>query len=144
MRYILDGMDPNHWPDFVWMVVAIGLGAAVSSLGLFAWRAIFRRKPGWFLDSMLLGASGFVLVVAVMIYLFLSGERIPKEWQKLGGYFVLCAAGLTLAWISRQILKRRSGSRRKRMLGSTKGEFTVPRGFNDLLPKEIEDEFYKR
>jgi hypothetical protein len=30
-----------------------------------------------------------------------------------------------------------------RPLGSAKGEFTVPDDFNDPLPKEIEDEFYK-
>jgi hypothetical protein len=29
-----------------------------------------------------------------------------------------------------------------RILGSAKGEFTVPDDFNDPLPKEIEDEFY--
>ena len=32
---------------------------------------------------------------------------------------------------------------RKRVLGSAKGEFTVPDDFNDPLPKEIEDLFYK-
>jgi len=31
----------------------------------------------------------------------------------------------------------------RRILGSAKGEFTVPDDFNDPLPKEIEDEFYK-
>ena len=30
-----------------------------------------------------------------------------------------------------------------RWLGSAKGEFTVPDDFNDPLPKEIEDLFYK-
>ncbi len=30
-----------------------------------------------------------------------------------------------------------------RVLGSAKGEFRVPDDFNDPLPKEIEDEFYK-
>jgi prevent-host-death family protein len=30
-----------------------------------------------------------------------------------------------------------------RVLGSAKGEFTVPEDFNDPLPKEIEDLFYK-
>ena len=136
-------MDPNHWPDFVWMVVAIGFGSIVASLGLFFWRAIFRRKPGWFLDSALLGASGFVLVVAMMAYLLLSGEKIPKEWQKLLGYFVLGGVGLSLAWVSSQILKRRDGSRRKRKLGSARDEFSVPEDFNDPLPKVIEDRFYK-
>jgi len=32
---------------------------------------------------------------------------------------------------------------RKFKLGSAKGEFTVPDDFNDPLPKEIEDLFYK-
>jgi len=32
---------------------------------------------------------------------------------------------------------------KNRMLGSAKGEFTVPDDFNDPLPKEIEDLFYK-
>ena len=30
-----------------------------------------------------------------------------------------------------------------RYLGSAKGEFTVPDDFNDPLPKEIEESFYK-
>ena len=32
---------------------------------------------------------------------------------------------------------------KKRILGSAKGEFVVPDDFNDPLPKEIEDLFYK-
>jgi prevent-host-death family protein len=32
---------------------------------------------------------------------------------------------------------------KKRMLGSAKGEFVVPHDFNDPLPREIEDLFYK-
>jgi prevent-host-death family protein len=32
---------------------------------------------------------------------------------------------------------------KKRMLGSAKGEFTVPDDFNDPLPKEIEDLFWE-
>jgi len=32
---------------------------------------------------------------------------------------------------------------RRRLLGSAKGEFTVPDDFNDPLPKEIEDLFWK-
>ena len=35
------------------------------------------------------------------------------------------------------------GSPKKRVLGSAKGEFTVPDDFNDPLPKEIEDLFYE-
>ena len=32
---------------------------------------------------------------------------------------------------------------KKRILGGAKGEFVVPDDFNDPLPKEIEDLFYK-
>jgi prevent-host-death family protein len=32
---------------------------------------------------------------------------------------------------------------KKRLLGSAKGEFVVPDDFNDPLPKDIEDLFYK-
>jgi prevent-host-death family protein len=32
---------------------------------------------------------------------------------------------------------------KNRLLGSAKGEFTVPDDFNDPLPKEIEDLFYE-
>jgi len=32
---------------------------------------------------------------------------------------------------------------KKRILGSAKGEFVVPDDFNDPLPKEIEDLFFK-
>jgi prevent-host-death family protein len=32
---------------------------------------------------------------------------------------------------------------KRRLLGSAKGEFVVPDDFNDPLPKEIEDLFYK-
>ncbi len=35
------------------------------------------------------------------------------------------------------------GRPKKRILGSAKGEFTVPEDFNDPLPKEIEDLFYE-
>lgn len=35
------------------------------------------------------------------------------------------------------------GAPKTRILGSAKGEFVVPDDFNDPLPKEIEDLFYK-
>ena len=37
----------------------------------------------------------------------------------------------------------RAAAKKRRILGSAKGEFTVPDDFNDPLPKDIEDEFYK-
>ncbi|HEX8817631.1 MAG TPA: type II toxin-antitoxin system Phd/YefM family antitoxin [Terriglobales bacterium] len=36
-----------------------------------------------------------------------------------------------------------NGRRKKRTLGSAKGEFVVPEDFNDPLPKEIEDLFWQ-
>jgi prevent-host-death family protein len=36
-----------------------------------------------------------------------------------------------------------NGRSKKRLLGSAKGEFTVPDDFNDPLPKEIEDLFWE-
>jgi prevent-host-death family protein len=36
-----------------------------------------------------------------------------------------------------------AGRPKRRVLGSAKGEFTVPDDFNDPLPKEIEDLFYE-
>jgi antitoxin (DNA-binding transcriptional repressor) of toxin-antitoxin stability system len=35
------------------------------------------------------------------------------------------------------------GGRQNRLLGSAKGEFTVPDDFSDPLPKELEDLFWK-
>jgi len=36
-----------------------------------------------------------------------------------------------------------SSKPKKRIIGNAKGEFVVPDDFNDPLPKEIEDLFYK-
>jgi prevent-host-death family protein len=36
-----------------------------------------------------------------------------------------------------------AGRKKKRVLGTAKGEFIVPDDFNDPLPKEIEDLFYE-
>jgi prevent-host-death family protein len=36
-----------------------------------------------------------------------------------------------------------AGKGEKRVLGTAKGDFVVPDDFNDPLPKEIEDLFYK-
>ncbi|MFZ0481082.1 MAG: type II toxin-antitoxin system prevent-host-death family antitoxin [Terriglobales bacterium] len=40
-------------------------------------------------------------------------------------------------------IRPKAGTRRKFRVGSAKGKFTVPDDFNDPLPKEIEDLFYK-
>jgi len=135
--------DPGGWPPFVWVVVALGLGSFVAVMVWLLWRGIFGRSPGWILDSLLLGSSGFVLVCAEIAYISVVANRVPKDWQRLGGYLVLGGVGLPLAWASGRIRRWRIDSRRRRMFGSAKGEFTVPDDFNDPLPKEIEDLFYK-
>lgn len=135
-------MDPNHWPAFMWLVIALGFGSVVTSILLFLWRAIFGRRPGWILDSVLLGASGFVLVFAMMAYLSLVGERVPKGWRRFLGEVVLAGLALLLAWGAGRIRKWSADSRRMRTFGSAKGEFTVPDDFNDPLPKDVEDQFY--
>src|SRR5579864_674408 len=136
--------DPNRWPMFIWLVVALGFGSVGASVGLFLWSAAFRRKrPGWFMDSVLLGCSGFVLTAVMMAYIILSQKRLPQEWQRQFGPAVVLAVGLVLVWVSRRALQRIMSSKRKRMLGTAKGEFTVPDDVNDPLPKDVEDEFYK-
>ena len=136
-------MDPSEWPLLAWPVVALGLASICASILLFLWRAIFRRKPGWMLDSLTLGGSGFVLVLAMMAYLLLVAPRIPKELQRLGGYLVMAGVGLPLVWVSVRIQRWKAELRSRRTLGSAQGEFTVPDSFNDPLSKDIEDEFYK-
>jgi prevent-host-death family protein len=56
----------------------------------------------------------------------------------LGEEIVIAKAGKPVAKLAP--LNARS---KKRVLGSAKGEFTVPDDFNDPLPKEIEDSFWK-
>jgi hypothetical protein len=48
---------------------------------------------------------------------------------------------LCLIWVPWTHYRAKQTPTRK--LGSAHGEFTVPKDFNDPLPKEIEDEFYK-
>jgi hypothetical protein len=64
----------------MWLALAaLGFGSVVSSLAVLIWKGLIRRSPGWILDTVLLGASGFVLVLAMMGYLMISDARIPKE-----------------------------------------------------------------
>ena len=113
--------DPNRWPVFVWLIIALGSGSVVVSLGLFLWSAVFRSKrPGWFLDSVLLGCSGFVLVVVMMAYVIVMQGRFPEEWQRQFGPIVVLAVGLFLAWVSRRLLQRMLSPRRRAMVGEVK------------------------
>ncbi len=135
-------MDPNRWPVLVWLFVALVFGSLVISFGLLIWTAAFRRqKPRWILDTLLLGFSGLILVVVVMIFVTSTAGRFAIGPQRLIGEFIMVSAGLVLVWVSRRILYRRAEARRR--LGSAHGEFRVPHDFDDPLPKDIEDDFYK-
>jgi len=60
------------------------------------------------------------------------------ERVALGEEVVIAKAGKPVAK-----LVPLSAKPKRRILGSAKGEFVVPDDFNDPLPKEIEDLFYK-
>jgi prevent-host-death family protein len=60
------------------------------------------------------------------------------ERVALGEEVIIAKAGTPVAKLVPINLKRK-----KRILGSAKGEFVVPDDFNDPLPKEVEDLFYK-
>src|SRR6266436_9809800 len=112
-------MDPNRWPELVWLFIALVFGSLVTSFGLLIWSAVFRRqKPRWILDTLLLGFSGLILVVVVMIFFTSTAGRFSKGPQRLIGEFVMVSAGLVLVWVSRRILYRRAEARRR--LGSAR------------------------
>jgi prevent-host-death family protein len=60
------------------------------------------------------------------------------ERVRLGEEVIIAKAGKPIAKLIPLDTKPK-----KRILGSAKGEFVVPDDFNDPLPKEIEDLFYK-
>ena len=60
------------------------------------------------------------------------------ERVALGEEVVIAKAGTPVAR-----LVSINSSPKKRVIGSAKGQFVVPEDFNDPLPKEIEDLFYK-
>jgi len=106
--------DPNQWPAFMWLALALGFGSVVSSFGVMIWKGLIRRSPGWILDTVLHGASGFVLVLAMIVYLTISHARIPKEVQRLVGYFVLIGLALALVSVSRQLREQMARIRKTR------------------------------
>jgi prevent-host-death family protein len=59
----------------------------------------------------------------------------------IGDEVIITDAGEPIAKLVR--IKATASKRRKFKFGSAKGEFTVPDDFNDPLPKEIEDLFWK-
>lgn len=98
-------MDPNHWPAFMWLAMALGFGSIITAFILFLWKA-FRRTPGWILDSISLGICGFLLVIAMMAYIVITDGHLPKEVQKVLGYFVLVTMALVLLRASNGIKRR--------------------------------------
>jgi prevent-host-death family protein len=60
------------------------------------------------------------------------------ERVALGEEVIIARAGKPVAR-----LVRIKPARKRRTLGSARGDFVVPDDFNDPLPKEIEDLFYK-
>jgi prevent-host-death family protein len=60
------------------------------------------------------------------------------ERVAMGEEVIIAKAGMPVAK-----LVPLGGRPKNRMLGSARGEFTVPDDFNDPLPKEIEDLFWK-
>jgi prevent-host-death family protein len=60
------------------------------------------------------------------------------ERVALGEEVIIAKAGKPVAK-----LVRLDDQAKRRVLGSAKGEFTVPDDFNDPLPKEIEDLFWE-
>jgi prevent-host-death family protein len=66
--------------------------------------------------------------------------HFSKLWERvaLGEEVVIAKVGKPVAK-----LVAISAAPRKFILGSAKGEFTVPDDFNDPLPKEIEDSFWE-
>jgi prevent-host-death family protein len=59
------------------------------------------------------------------------------ERVALGEEIIIAKAGKPVAKLSPLNTKS------KRVLGSARGEFTVPDDFNDPLPQEIEDSFWE-
>ena len=57
-----------------------------------------------------------------------------------GEEVIIVKGGISVAEL---VPVRTNKTKTKRQLGSAKGEFVVPDDFNDPLPKEIEDLFYK-
>lgn len=60
------------------------------------------------------------------------------ERVAMGEEVVIAKAGKPVA----RLIPANSGQK-KRTLGSAKGEFTVPEDFNDPLPKNVENLFWK-
>jgi len=70
-------------------------------------------------------------------------DRFSEMLDRLviGDEVIITDAGAPIAKLVR--IKGTVSKRRTFKFGSAKGEFTVPDDFNDPLPKEIEDLFWK-
>jgi hypothetical protein len=105
-------VHPNPWSVLAWLAIAAALGSFVVVIGAVVVKAIFRRKRGWVLDSVLLGASGFVLVVAMMVS-FLYTDGMPSQERKLLVGLVMVGVSLPLVALSRRLTRSRVMARSK-------------------------------
>lgn len=99
-------MDPNHWPQFIWLAFALGFGSVVTLLILFVWRAFRRRGPGWILDCVLLGMCGFIVVPLMVAYVIWTNGGVPKEIQRVSGPLALVAIALAFVRASNALRER--------------------------------------
>lgn len=99
----------SHWPADLLLVMALLFGSGVVFLGLFLWRIVFcARRPGWFVDSLLLVGSGFAAIAALMIALFATANRFSKGTQRSIEEIAFVFVAGVLAALSQRVLARRS------------------------------------
>jgi hypothetical protein len=138
-------VDRKAWIGIVWLTLMIAQGFALVRRRRRAGKVLSHGHP--LEDALLLLGSALLLIMTLILMLQWFGA--PQRGS--AGYFIqllcllLAALGITVG--ANRIL-RRNGARSvksppKRAIGSAKGEFTVPDDFNDPLPKEIEDLFWK-
>ena len=64
--------------------MAVLFASSVVVLVLFLWRLLFHaRRPGWFVNILLLVGSGFVAIVVLMVVLFATANRFSKGTERL-------------------------------------------------------------
>ena len=85
-------------------------------------------------------AKNLVYIEAMEVNIHEAKTHLSRLLERvaLGEEVIIAKAGTPVA-----MLVPVKGRKKKRALGSAKGEFTVPDDFNDPLPKEIEDLFFE-
>jgi len=86
-------------------------------------------------------AKDLVYVIEMEVNVHKAKTHLSKLLERvaLGEEVIIAKAGKPVA----KLVPLDDQSKRRRVLGSAKGEFTVPDDFNDPLPKEIEDLFWE-